>query len=332
MLKFTCPFENCPRSYQSSQDLDQHIEEIHVERDEVVQPKSPIFTEKASDQIIPEENEDSENLSSSEDSTPTPVPSFHNSRTISSIIPRIEPTTDQPLTNEMILETAHAHNLSTVTDVPLTQLSLRAMRLNSIDCGPSLHLSALTQLQSLCLAQNKLSDIQSISEVGELRELDLSFNYIIKLRYHPHSPLKKLTKLKKLWCQHNFVSTVKPLKACVELRVLGLANNNIVHLSETVSFLQHLPQLIELDLLENPCMKDTRKSLFYAKDALHLVRLNGMSTEFLSELNAEENSSKPSASPLLAPKSPQTSVRIYSTLLSQLKAELRTEIEHALES
>lgn len=125
---------------------------------------------------------------------------------------------------------------------------------------------------------------------------------------------------------------MKSLRKCQELRVLGLANNHIVDLSEAIGFLQQLPHLLELDLLENPCMKDTRKSLFYAKDALHLVRLNGMSTEFLAELNAEENSAKTNASPLLAPKSPQTSVRIYSTLLSQLKAELRAEIEHALQS
>lgn len=56
------------------------------------------------------------------------------------------------------------------------------MRLDSVDCGSSLHLGALIQLQSLCLAQNKLSDIQGLSELRELRELDLSFNYIIKLR------------------------------------------------------------------------------------------------------------------------------------------------------
>lgn len=128
------------------------------------------------------------------------------------------------------------------------------------------------------------------------------------------------------------MSSVKPLRKCQELRVLGLANNQISNLSEAIGFLQQLPHLLELDLLENPCMKDTRKSLFYAKDALRLVRLNGMSTEFLAELNAEENSAKTYGSPLLTPKSPQTSVRIYSTLLSQLKAELRAEIEHALQS
>jgi len=144
--------------------------------------------------------------------------------------------------------------------------------------------------------------------------------------------LKYLARLRKLWCQHNFVSSVKPLRKCQELRVLGLANNQIVNLSEAIGYLQQLPHLLELDLLENPCMKDTRKSLFYAKDALRLVRLNGMSTEFLAELNAEENSAKTNGSPLLTPKSPQTSVRIYSTLLSQLKAELRAEIEHALQS
>ena len=56
------------------------------------------------------------------------------------------------------------------------------MRLDSVDCGVGLHLGALIQLQSLCLAQNKLGDVQGLSELRGLRELDLSFNYIVKLR------------------------------------------------------------------------------------------------------------------------------------------------------
>lgn len=177
MLKHSCPFE-CPLSYSSREELNQHISQSHI--DDPPAAQVPLFPKRPP---IPEEEEDSENVSSSEDSTPTPIQSTSRVvRPLPSIMPRTEPSADQPLTDDLVREVAQCSDLDTITDVSPTQLSLRALRINSVQCNDALHLSALTQLQSLCLAQNKLSTIQGLSELPELRELDLSFNYIIKLR------------------------------------------------------------------------------------------------------------------------------------------------------
>jgi len=117
MQKYSCPFDACPRSYSSRPDLDHHISESHIDQDDLPAPKSPVFPERRNRQPIPEEDEDSENVSSSEDSTPTPVPSFRSVRPIPSIMPKVEPATDQALTDEMIREVSHTRDLETVTDV-----------------------------------------------------------------------------------------------------------------------------------------------------------------------------------------------------------------------
>lgn len=117
MQKYSCPFDACPRSYSSRTDLDHHISESHIDQDDLPAPKSPVFPEHRNRQPIPEEDEDSENVSSSEDSTPTPVPSFRSARPIPSIMPKVEPATDQALTDEMIREVSHTRDLETVTDV-----------------------------------------------------------------------------------------------------------------------------------------------------------------------------------------------------------------------
>ena len=112
---------------------------------------------------------------------------------------------------------------------------------NSIsDISP---LSNLTNLRWLNLSSNSISDISPLSNLTNLTELYLSSNPISDI-----SPLSNLTNLHTLFLQGNSISDISPLSNLTNLQDLQLNSNSI----SDISPLLNLTGLIWLGLDWNP--------------------------------------------------------------------------------
>jgi len=117
----------------------------------------------------------------------------------------------------------------------LTTLNLGDNQLSDISV-----LSGLTQLTELSLGDNQLSDISALSGLTQLTVLRLSFNQINDI-----SALSGLIQLTDLWLSFNQISNISALSGLTNLRVLSLNGN---HMSD-ISALSGLTQLRMLYLV-----------------------------------------------------------------------------------
>jgi internalin A len=136
------------------------------------------------------------------------------------------------------------------------------LRTNQIeDISP---LSDLTQLKSLDLSHNQITDISDLSHLTALETLTLYNNQISDI-----SALSGLSNLKSLDMEHNKISDITPLSGLTNLTLLELSSNLIVDTSplstlsglESLSLsragltmipdLKNLPNLTFLDLVGN---------------------------------------------------------------------------------
>lgn len=125
-------------------------------------------------------------------------------------------------------------------------------------------IEALTNITSLDISANYISDISPLGKLQRLEVLKMSFNTVSDLRplltlkqlkilnidnnmVTDISALKNLYQLKKLSLQNNLISDVSALSALSELQHLNLAINNITD----ISALAHLGDLQYLSLLNN---------------------------------------------------------------------------------
>ncbi len=103
-------------------------------------------------------------------------------------------------------------------------------------------LQALTQLQSLNLSWNQIQDISFLQHLSQLKYLNLMANRIRDIY-----SLQPLSQLQELILSKNQIQDISFLQNLSNLHTLGLSDNQI----QDISFLQPLSQLKSLDLGEN---------------------------------------------------------------------------------
>ncbi len=100
----------------------------------------------------------------------------------------------------------------------------------------------LLLMEELGLQDCGLQDIQFLSNLTELRAINLNYNFITDL-----TPLEKLSKLERLGAAANQISDIRPLAALTDLFDLALDQNQI----EDISALAGLSSLNQLGISDN---------------------------------------------------------------------------------
>jgi uncharacterized repeat protein (TIGR02543 family) len=162
------------------------------------------------------------------------------------------PDADQPLTK---------HDIASITDLTVNDLGDGDYD-SSTDFGITnlQGIENLTNLTSLDLSHNQISDVSPLAKLTKLTDLDLSWNQISDV-----SPLSRLTKLTELILGDNQISDVSPLANLTNLTELDLSHNQI----SDVSPLAKLTNLTELELWDNqisdvsPLAKLTKLTTLY---------------------------------------------------------------------
>ena len=136
-----------------------------------------------------------------------------------------------PLAGLINLEWLDLHRCDSLSDISslagLTKVEYlnlnHARRVSDYSLAP---LSSLTGLRRLRLAENRISDVSSLSALTNLVRLDLPRNEIVDL-----SPLAGLTGLRELYLHANRISDVSSLSELINLEWLDLRVNQIADLS-----------------------------------------------------------------------------------------------------
>ena len=131
----------------------------------------------------------------------------------------------------------------------LTRLYLRRQSLTNADIEP---LKYMTNLTSLHLLYNNISNISALSGLTKLEYLDLYGNQISDI-----SVLRGLTNLTWLKLSFNAISDISVLRELTNLTWLDLHSNNI----SDISALRSLTNLKELDLRWTKISEDDKKAL-----------------------------------------------------------------------
>lgn len=119
----------------------------------------------------------------------------------------------QDLTDDDIQNLCNFTNLET--------LVLSNNRISDISC-----LAGLTSLKALDLYNNQIEDISALSNMTHLQELNLTQNRILTI-----SPLIDLKEMKILWLSYNKIVNVYALKNMNDLEEVVLDNNELVSIS-----------------------------------------------------------------------------------------------------
>lgn len=114
--------------------------------------------------------------------------------------------------------------------------------LQELDIASLTPLESFTQVDTLVLFKNRISDLAPLSKLENLRHLNLIDNNIKFL-----DSLVNL-KLEELYLGENLISDVTPLAQISTLRVLGLRENQISDLKP----LESMTNLVQLNLSGNP--------------------------------------------------------------------------------
>jgi Leucine-rich repeat (LRR) protein len=140
-------------------------------------------------------------------------------------------------------------------------------------------LEEMVNCECLLLSHNYIKDLEGISQITTLLELNLSFN-----RIHNICSLSDLTLLEKLWLNRNQIMMIEPLKDLKSLKVLGLFHNEIFHEEKTLETLMSLPKLQELAIDGNPV---SVKPEFHYGLILTLGQLQILDEEAIKDLDKD---------------------------------------------
>ena len=167
--------------------------------------------------------------------------------------------------NDAGLKTAIEAALHRMNPAPSDMLTLKELDAIQLGIGDLEGLQYATNLTSLWLIGNRISNLTPLSGLTHLTELGLDENQISDLR-----PLKGLTHLTALWLDRNQAQDLSPLTQLTDLMDLTLSNNlvsdltplgGLTHLRtlwldgnqiHTISPLVGLTELRQLDLRDNP--------------------------------------------------------------------------------
>ena len=151
-----------------------------------------------------------------------------------------------------LIETTNKESSNIFTGKELAILEkltdLQSLDLSSNQISNIRFLEKLTGLQSLSLRFNQISDYSFIEKLTGLQSLDLSYNQISDIRF-----LEKLTGLQSLDLSYNQISDIRFLEKLTGLQLLALSYNQI----SDIRFLKNLMGLQSLDLRKNQIL-DTR--------------------------------------------------------------------------
>lgn len=129
----------------------------------------------------------------------------------------------------------------------LSSLDLRGNGLTSAQLKQWTNGQKQNQLIYLDIAQNGVTDIESLEKFTALQSLNIMQNQISNL-----SPLSNMTDLLLFDAESNQISNLAPLTELQNLAILNLGINLITDLSP----LSHLTRLVALDLNTNPLLTD----------------------------------------------------------------------------
>ena len=125
---------------------------------------------------------------------------------------------------------------------------LRTLYLSGENISDISPLAELTELRELNLEGNQIRDISPLTQLTELRELELGGNENIgKNEIMDIMPLAHLTQLTRLGLNGNRISDINPLAHLTELTSLSLNENQI----SDINSLAHLTELTSLSLSGN---------------------------------------------------------------------------------
>ena len=129
----------------------------------------------------------------------------------------------------------------TEVDLAVTSLSFDDKKLTEVPKG----LEKLTQLESLDLQYNQLTEVKGLENLAQLEWLWLGGNKLTDVK-----GLEKLTQLEVLYLGANKLTSVKGLENLTKLTNLWLDHNQLTNAD--VKGLEKLTQLEELELNNNP--------------------------------------------------------------------------------
>ncbi len=129
-----------------------------------------------------------------------------------------------------------------VTPAHLARIQRLDVSARSIDALKAGDFAGLTNLKTLNLRDNSISDLSELRDLTNLEYLNLGYNSVSDL-----SPLSGLTQLNALSMSGNNISNLSPLRNLTNLRSLYMNNNSISDLSP----LSSLTNLVTLSLPDN---------------------------------------------------------------------------------
>lgn len=128
----------------------------------------------------------------------------------------------------------------------------------------------MVSLEYLCISHNVLNDIDGVSQLLGLRELNMNNNLIGSL-----SALESLAQLSKLFCANNQIKVVQSLKGLKQLTEVSIYNNKLFDLEQSLKVFNELPKLKVLEIDRNPCVLQTSNVRYKILYTLKLDFLDG---------------------------------------------------------
>lgn len=180
---------------------------------------------------------------------------------------------------------------STADAKDISELYLSNMNINEI----TQYISLCKNLKKLNLNDNKIPFIEHLHKLGELLEINLSFNllwsidglwcpklWILKLDSNKIESLDGIDNLKclvTLTLSHNKITSMKQIPYLAELKELDLSGNQI----SKIEMMSNLPVIEDLNLSSNLITKINANELAPAKSLLYL-NLAGNQIKVFKEL------------------------------------------------
>ncbi|KAM4719086.1 protein phosphatase 1 regulatory subunit 42 [Anableps anableps] len=139
--------------------------------------------------------------------------------------------------------------------------NLTYLDLSNNNIGKMENLSSMRKLTDLHLGGNRISVVEGLEELSTLQELYLQNQQLKtdeKFSFKPTSLLALAESLCVLNISGNNVKTIKDLSVLKELQHFSAANNNLIDIEELEDVIELWPQLLVLDLSENPVCKERK--------------------------------------------------------------------------
>ena len=144
-------------------------------------------------------------------------------------------------------EVTNINNLNQLEKLEYFKTSGSLINISSVEL-----FSDMTNLTSLLLGSNSISDITPLSGLTNLTTLNLSQNSISNI-----TVLSGLSNLTELHISYNNISDISPLSNLINLRTLSLRDNSISDISSLLNF----PNLRYLNLSGNPLTEEQVENL-----------------------------------------------------------------------